>query len=203
MAETYEFLRVDRAPDGIVTVTFDRPPVNAMSQQAMLEITACFRSFADEKETRVVILTAAGERAFMAGVDLADRPQAPPPPSRMLDSGTVARECFWAVYDCAAPVIGAINGPALGAGLAVASMCDVIIASERAKFALPEIDVGLLGGGTHLFRLVGSQYQLRRMMYTGIRVDAKDMARFGCIEAVVPPDELLPTARALAQDIAK
>lgn len=203
MSESYEFVRIERDADGVALVTFDRPPVNAMSQQAMLELTDAFRGFADDQDTRVAILTSAGERAFMAGVDLADRPQGPPPASRRLDTGTVARECFWAVYDCAVPVIGAINGPALGAGLAIASMCDIVVASEKARFALPEIDVGLLGGGTHLLRMVGSQYQLRRMMYTGVRVDAREMARFGCIEAVVAPEELIPTAQALAATIAK
>ena len=205
MAQTYESLRIEK--DGpIALVTFDRPPVNAMSRKSMLEIAAAFNSFKDDKDTRVAILTAAGERAFMAGVDLNERmdlehvPDAPAP--GMLDSGRIPRECFWAVYDCAVPVVGAINGPALGAGLAVASMCDILIASEKARFGLPEIDVGLLGGGTHLFRLVGSPYKLRRMMFTGQRIDGHEMMRYGAVEAVVPPDQLIPAARALAAEIA-
>lgn len=196
----YDFIRCEVA-EHIALVTYDRPPVNAMNRQAYQEFASFFRELGEDRDVRVAILTGAGERAFCAGADLTQPPPSPdePPP---LDAGLAARECFWAIYDCAVPVIGAINGPALGAGLAIAAVCDILIASERAVFGLPEINVGLLGGGRHLQRLVGS-YRMRRMMYTGLRASADDMYRFGCIETVVPHEQLMPEARALAEEIAE
>ncbi len=196
----YQFIRSE-VTDHIALVTYDRPPVNAMNRQAYLEFADFFRSLGDNREVRVAILTGAGERAFCAGADLNQPPPSPDEPAP-LDSGRSARDCFWAIYDCAVPVIGAINGPALGAGLAIAAVCDILIASERAVFGLPEINVGLLGGGRHLQRLVGP-YRMRRMMYTGLRATAEDMFRFGSIEKVVPHDQLIPEARELAAEIAE
>jgi enoyl-CoA hydratase len=196
---TYEYIRAE-VEDHVAMVTFDRPPVNALNRQAYDEITAFFRTLGDDREVRVAVLTGGGARAFCAGADLGPaqaRSDEPPP----LDSGLPVRDAFWAIYDCAVPVIGAINGAALGAGLAIAAVCDILIASERAVFGLPEINVGLLGGGRHLQRLVGP-YRMRRMMFTGLRASAEEMYRFGCVEQVVPHDQLIPAARTLAAEIA-
>jgi enoyl-CoA hydratase/carnithine racemase len=119
----------------------------------------------------------------------------------VLDPGVVPRECFFAISDCALPVIGAINGAAVGAGLALVASCDIIIASERARFAVPEINVGVLGGGRHLQRMIGV-YKTRKMFFTGEFLGPDEFHRLGAIEAVVPADELMPTARALAKEIA-
>ena len=112
-----------------------------------------------------------------------------------------AREAFHSILECSVPVIGAINGPALGGGLALVASCDMLIASERALVGLPEIDVGLLGGGRHTQRLFGV-YKARKMMYTGERLDAQELYRRGIVEKVVPPEQLMDEARAQAQVIA-
>jgi enoyl-CoA hydratase len=98
-------------------------------------------------------------------------------------------------------VIGAINGAAVGAGLCLVASCDILIASDRARFALTEINAGVLGGARHLQRLIGP-YKTRRMFFTGEFVQAEEFYRLGAVEAVVPPDELMSTARELASKIA-
>ena len=98
-------------------------------------------------------------------------------------------------------MIAAVNGPALGAGLGLVSSCDIIVASENAVFGLPEIDVGLMGGGKHTARIIPHSLT-RRMMLTGYRVPAEEMYRRGIIEACLPVDELLPYCMDMAAVIA-
>jgi enoyl-CoA hydratase len=202
-----DFVRIE-IEERVATVTFDRPPVNALDAQAFREIRDAFRSLGEGTEAHVAIFTAPGTRVFCAGVDLPDSARRQ---SRQLipedtiidalDPGVVPRECFFAVADCAVPVIGAINGAAVGAGLALVASCDVIIASENARFALPEINAGVLGGGRHLQRMIGA-YKTRKMFFTGEFVHASEFYRLGAVEDVVAADELMPTARALADEIA-
>jgi enoyl-CoA hydratase/carnithine racemase len=112
-----------------------------------------------------------------------------------------ARECFHSILECKKPVIAAINGPALGAGLGIAASCDILVAGESASIGLPEIDVGLMGGGRHAMRLFGHS-RARRMMLTGYRVSGAEMFRLGVAEACVPDDRLMDTAMDLARQIA-
>ena len=113
----------------------------------------------------------------------------------------MARDAMWAITDCAVPVIGAINGPALGAGLAFAACCDILIASDNARFGTTEINVGLLGASAHLSLLVG-RHKAREMFFTGEQVPAAELYRLGAVRSVVPLAELLDTARALALALA-
>jgi enoyl-CoA hydratase len=189
--------------DNIATVTVDRPPVNAVTRETMAEIRDAFRSLDERQDVRVAILTAAGDRAFIAGVDLKSV-DAPPPggATGALDPGRVARDAMWAITDCAVPVIGAINGPALGAGLALAACCDILIASDNATFGTTEINVGLLGASSHLSMLVG-RYKAREMFFTGEVVDASELYRLGAVRAVVSRKKLMPTATDLASSLAQ
>lgn len=196
-------LRVEIA-DHIATVTLDRPPVNAIDTASMVDIAEIFTSFADRRDVRVAIFTAAGDRAFMAGVDLKSidaTTLAEVPPTRLVDPGKVARDAMWAITDCAVPVIAAVNGPAIGAGLAFAACCDMILAVEDATFGTTEINVGLLGASAHLKRLVGT-YKAREMFFTGELVPAAELHRLGAVRAVVPRGELMATARELASTLA-
>jgi enoyl-CoA hydratase len=194
----YQHFRVE-IRDHIALITFENPPVNAVSVSVRAEMPEVFRTTGHDPEVRVVIFTGAGERAFCGGTDVREFGQ-------FKGAAREAREIRWrecldAIYGCPAPVIGAINGPALGAGLALAAVCDLLIASEKAAFGLPEIRVGALGGGRHLARLV-PEMVMRRMMFTGVRLTAREMAHYGAVSQVVPPAELLPAARALANEIA-
>jgi len=191
--------------DYIATVTIDRPPVNAMNRQMFDEIQAAFDALNNRSEVRVAIFTGTG-KCFCAGADMKARSanlegQSAPRPGAMWAHSRAAREAFNAILECSVPVIGAINGPALGGGLALVASCDILIASENAVIGLPEIDVGLLGGGRHCQRLFGV-YKTRKMMYTGERIGAAELYRRGIVEKVVPPDQLLPEARGLAKHIA-
>lgn len=189
---------------GVAIVTFDRPPVNAIDDAAMAEMAAIFDGFNDDRDVRVAVLTAAGDRAFIAGVDLksvATRDPGELPPTRLVDSGLGARRAMWAITDCAVPVIAAVNGPAIGAGLAFAACCDIILAAEGATFGTTEINVGLLGASAHLSLLVG-RHKAREMFFTGELVPAAELHRVGAVRAVLPRDELLPAATELALQLA-
>jgi enoyl-CoA hydratase len=192
--------------DYIATVTIDRPPVNAMNRQMFDEIQAAFDALNNRPEVRVAIFTGAG-KCFCAGADMKARSaslegQQAPRPGGMWAHSRAAREAFNAILECSVPVIGAINGPALGGGLALIASCDMLIASEHAILGLPEIDVGLLGGGRHTQRLFGV-YKARKLMYTGERIGAAELFRLGIVEKVVAPEKLMDEARALAQVIAE
>lgn len=189
--------------DHVAVVTLDRPPVNAVDHATLAELTDAFRGLADERDVRVVVFTAAGERAFMAGLDLrAEPPGIADAATRFVtDPGLAAREPMWAIVDCPVPVIGAINGPALGAGLAFAACCDILVAAEHATFGTTEINVGLLGASAHLSRMVG-RYKAREMFFTGEQVSAGELHRLGVVRAVVPGAELLATAHELAATLA-
>jgi len=198
-----EFVRVE-IEQHIATVTFDRPPVNAVDAEANRQIRDTFDELGRNRDVRVAIFTGAGDRAFIAGADLKARresPDTPLDPIYGLDPGRTVREGFWAVYDCPVPVIGAINGAAIGGGLVYASMCDILIASERARFSTTEINVGVLGAGSFLQRMVGP-YKARMLFFSGAFVTAQEMYRLGAVEEVVPHERLLPAARVLAAELA-
>lgn len=194
-----EFIKCD-VSDYIAVVTMDHPPVNAQNTQFHHEMMEVFDAISDMAEARVVVLTGAG-KIFSAGADIKARAERGSGPGVAWGHNRNARECFHAVMECRKPVIGALNGAALGAGLAVAASCDILVASETAVLGLPEINVGLLGGGRHTMRLFGHSLT-RRMMFTGYRVPADELYRLGIVEAVVPPDRLLETAMGFAREIA-
>jgi enoyl-CoA hydratase len=191
--------------DHIATVTLDRPPVNAVDSATFAEIREVFGGFNDDRDVRVAIFTAAGDRAFMAGVDLrsvGSRDRGPDIPASLItDPARQARDAMWAITDCAVPVIGAINGPALGAGLAFAACCDILVAADSARFGTTEINVGLLGASAHLSLLVG-RHKAREMFFTGEQVSASELYRLGAVRAVVPRDRLLDEALTLAHELA-
>lgn len=193
----------------IATVTLDRAPVNALDSGAIRELTATFNNLARSTEASVIVFTAAGERIFCAGIDLKDSARRhacelveDDTTIDLLDPGAVIRDCFWAIMDCPLPVIAAVNGRAIGAGLVLAACCDMIIAADHVTFSVPEIKAGVLGGARHLQRMVGP-FKTRKMFFTGEPETAQEFYRLGAVEAVVPSDKLLETAQELAASIAR
>lgn len=186
--------------DYIAQVTMDRPPVNALSQEFQEEMMLVFDTISDRDDVRVAVLTGAGKH-FCAGADIKSRAGSERQPGDGWQHSRRAREAFHSIVECKVPVIGAINGSALGAGLAIAASCDILIAAENCALGLPEINVGLLGGGRHAMRLFGHS-KARRMMFTGQRLDGRELYRLGVVEACVPADQLMDTAMALAKEIA-
>lgn len=187
--------------DHIALVTLDAPPVNAQSTQMIEEITLTMDQIGERSDIRVAVLTGAG-RIFSAGADIKDRQRIATSQGGQAGAhARRARETYYSVMECTKPVICALNGPALGAGLALAASCDILVASETACLGLPEIDVGLMGGGRHAMRLFGHS-RLRRMMLTGYRVQGSELYRLGIVEACVPSERLMDEAMEIARTIA-
>jgi len=155
---------------------------------------------ARDRDTSVVILTGAGRRAFCAGLDLNEFLAARPEDDAQ--RAKVVRTSFAAIRHAEVPVIAAVNGPALGAGAVFASVCDIRIASDTARFGMPEINVGRCGGGAHMGRHL-PQGLLRQMFFTGEPIDAKAALACGFVQEVVAPEALMPRARELAEVIAR
>jgi enoyl-CoA hydratase len=185
--------------DGVAVVTLDRPPVNALNRALRAAIVTAFDALSERDDVRCVVLTGAG-RVFCAGADLKDRPDAQTQ-GDFLAHNRITRETTNAIRECAKPVIAAVNGAALGAGLGLMAACDILYACEEASFAMPEIDVGLAGGAAMLKTLVGRS-TLRRMMLTGDRLSARDFLSRNVLEDVLPAAELMPVAMAMARRIA-
>lgn len=185
--------------DYIALVTMNRPPVNALSRAMRRRIVEVFDEISERDDVRVAVLTGAG-KMFCAGADLKDRPDANRK-GDFLDHNRVTRETTNAIRECTKPVIAAVNGPALGAGMGLMAACDIFYASEDAVFAMPEINVGLAGGASMLRTILGRSLS-RRMFYTGMKVSAAELYRRGVIEACTKPEDLLPEAMKLAEEIA-
>jgi enoyl-CoA hydratase len=187
----------------VAEVVIDRPPANALARSTYRELKVAFDGFRERDDISAVILTGSGERVFCGGRDIKDLQveRSQPPTVDVGDPLRLAREAFWAVRHCAVPVICAVNGAAVGAGLALVAVSDIALASETATFALTEIDVGVLGAASFAQWMVGPS-KARRMLYTAERVPASEIFRRGGLESVCPPDELMTQARSLADTIA-
>jgi enoyl-CoA hydratase len=190
---------IDLDVDGhVATITLNRPPVNALSFAMMQALIEALRTVDARDDVRAVVLTGAG-RCFSAGVDLKEQLQA-------LEAGrpgpaSVGPAMYDALLNGRKPTIAAINGPALGAGVGISASCCILVASETARYGLPEIDVGMLGGARHAMRVLGHS-TVNRMLLTGHQLDAAELYRRGVVEACLPPAGLLPYARAIAVEIA-
>jgi len=183
--------------DGIGEVVIDRPPVNALDVKSWFELASTLRGLGDDPAVRVVVVRAEG-KGFCAGVDIKEL-QAEPDAIVGVNRGCY--EAFAAVYDCAVPVIAAVQGFCLGGGVGLAGNADIVIASDDATFGLPEVDRGALGAATHLARLV-PQHRMRAMVYTGQTATAAELHAFGSVMAVTPRAQLRDTAMKVARDIA-
>ncbi len=192
-------LRLEVA-DYIAVVTIDNPPVNAQPPALMAEVMEIFDSLSDRDDVRVAILTGTG-KMFSAGADLKNRPGPDAPPGTMWGRMRMAREAMYSIMECRKPVIAAINGPAMGAGFGLASVCDILVASDNAFMNLPEIDVGLMGGVRHAMRLFPHSI-VSKMVLTGYRVSGEELHRLGVTVACPTLEELMPTCMELARNIA-
>jgi enoyl-CoA hydratase len=184
----------------IITVTLDAAPVNVLTLERYRRIQEVFDEISRMDDVHCAILTAKGSKAFCAGLDLNEflASTVEQDPAR----AAVVRSAFKAIRFCSIPVIAAINGPALGAGAVLCAVSDIRIASEKATFAMPEINVGRCGGGAHMGRLLPPG-MLRMMYFTGEPISAWEAHRVGLVEQVVIPRRLLPAAFELAETISK
>ena len=183
--------------NGIAEIIMNNPPVNAFGPEQLEALAREVTSAGDDEAMRVVILRAEG-RGFCAGIDIKSLTASPDSITAVNRS---AFNAFEAVHKCKVPVVAAVHGFALGAGAAIVGACDVVFAAEGTQFGLPEIKVGMLGGASHMLRLLPLA-KVRAMYFTGEPIDAGEMYRLGAVEAVTSPDNLKGTAYEFAEKIA-
>jgi enoyl-CoA hydratase len=188
---------------GTAVVTLNRPEaMNALSKALRAELFRVMTALDADDSVKVVILTGAGDRAFTAGLDLKELGSAPGALSAANAEGADENPVK-AIETCRKPVIGAINGVAITGGFEVALACDILIASDRARFADTHARVGVMPGwglSQKLSRTIGIS-RAKELSMTGNFLDAKTAADWGLVNRVVPADELMAQARALARDI--
>ncbi|HTR62389.1 MAG TPA: enoyl-CoA hydratase-related protein, partial [Candidatus Binataceae bacterium] len=183
----------------ISTATVNRPnALNALNREVLEDLTRIVREIRHDPSVRVLIITGAGDRAFVAGADIAAMSEMST--AEGLDFSHLGHRVLSSLEDLPIPVIAAVNGFALGGGTELALACDLVIASEKARFGQPEINLGLIpgfGGTQRLAHRIG-QAKARELVMTGDMIDAKTALTLGLANQVVAPEELIKTARALA-----
>lgn len=191
--------------DGVATITMNRPDaMNALSRALRAELAEAVKAINADPEIRVVILTGAGTRAFTAGLDLKEL-GSDASALGAANATTADLNPVKAIESCSKPVIGAINGVAITGGFELALACDVLIASENARFADTHGRVGIMPGwglSQKLSRLIGL-YRAKELSLSGNFLDAQTAERWGLVNRVVPADELLSAARKLAADMSQ
>jgi len=185
--------------DGIRLITLDQPPVNALTVRGWLDLAAALDAASADDQTRVVVLRATG-KGFNAGVDIKEM-QTTTGFEALLGANRGCYAAFKAVYECAVPVIAAVNGFCVGGGVGLVGNADVVVASDDAYFGVPEVDQGALGAATHMARLV-PQHLMRTLYFTARTIAARELLTHGSVYAVVPRDALDETALELAREIA-
>ena len=181
--------------EGVLELVMDNPRVNALSIADTKAIAELLDGVKHRPEITAVILTATG-RGFCAGVDIKEM-QSMPGHEGILGVNRACAEAFRAVYECAVPVVCAVNDFCLGTGIGLAGSADIVLAAEGVKFGLPEVDNGALGAATHLGRLVPEKH-LRWMLYSCEPVSAEQLQEWGTVLDVVPAGELMDRAREIA-----
>jgi enoyl-CoA hydratase len=189
--------------DGICIITIDRPKVlNALNAQTVGEISEAFEAVRGDASVRAVILTGAGEKAFVAGADINELAKMTPITGK--ETAERGQRALRDIEMFPKPVIAAVNGFALGGGCELALACHIRIASENAQLGLPEVTLGIIpgyGGTQRMVRLLGKGKALE-MICTGDRIGAAEAERIGLVNKVVPADQLMAAAEEMARKMA-
>ena len=191
-------INYDIDSNGVLELVMDNPPVNALGIADTDQLATIFESVAKNLDVKVAILTAVG-KGFCAGVDIKEIENLPSNEG-ILRINKSCFDAFASVYECAVPVIVAVNDFCLGSGVGLAGAADIVIAAQGAQFGLPEVDNGALGALTHLTRLVPQQ-RARQMLYTCETAGAEELKGYGSVYEVVSPERLLTFAREIAMKI--
>ncbi|MCA2977720.1 MAG: enoyl-CoA hydratase/isomerase family protein [Myxococcaceae bacterium] len=199
---TLEFVTL--AFDGpVALVTIDRPKaLNALNAQVLQELDQALGLAAAHADTRALILTGEGGKAFVAGADIAEMAQYTP--AQALAFSAKGHQVMARLEALPFPTIAAVNGFALGGGLELALACDLLYASEKAKLGLPEVSLAVIpgfGGTQRLMRAVG-KLRARELIFTGEAIDAAKAKEIGLALEVLPHDALLPRCKEIAHTIA-
>ncbi len=198
----YQTLLVD-VHNRVAKVVVNRPEkLNALNAVAKEELRECFVSLRDDDGVAAVVCTGAGDKSFVAGTDIGELRELNGASGR--EFALRGQEVFGLIEDLGKPVIAAINGYALGGGCELALACHFRLASEKARFGQPEINLGVIpgyGGTQRLARLIGKGRALE-MILTGAQIDAQEAYRIGLVNGVFPAAELIPRAQAMGERLA-
>lgn len=202
----YECIKVEKA-DKLATVTLNRPDsLNAVNPQLHHELERIWVDLSEDSDVNAILLTGGG-KAFCAGGDvkgMAARSGGEEKQRRFNLSPAGGRRLIQNLLDVEQPIIGAINGDAVGLGATIALFCDVIVASEKARFGDPHVRVGIVAGdgGAVIWPLLIGPARAKEFLMRGHLVNGAEAAKMGLVNYAVPPEEVLPKARALAQELA-
>jgi len=185
--------------DQIALITIDNPPMNAVCKEMLDELDSGLEEIHDE-DVRIVIVTGEGN-AFVAGADIKEMKDMDPKEAR--EFSRRGQKIFNKLQDLSLPVIGAVNGYALGGGLELALSCDLIVASEEALFGQPEVGLGIIPGFGGTYKLEDSigEARAKELIFTGRKIDAERAREWGLVNRVVESDETLSKAQKIAEDI--
>lgn len=186
--------------DRVATVLLSRAPVNAQNRQMRLDLISALDQLNENDDVQAIILAGAG-KCFSAGADLKERPQILSQPGGYSEHNRIVRLACDALLECKKPVIAAVHGAAIGAGCVLPLVCDILVVSDDAFFAMTEVDYGMAGGVRHVMRALG-QSNARLMIYTARRFSGADMYRMNAASACVPREKLMDEARQIASEIA-
>ncbi|HEX3030946.1 MAG TPA: enoyl-CoA hydratase [Bacillota bacterium] len=189
--------------EGVGIIIINNPPVNAFTLDVREQLSQVLEQVELNQDIRALVVTGAGEKCFVAGADIKDFPNQIASGPR--ENATIYRNMFAYLENNPRPVIGAINGLALGGGCELALACDIRIAGEKAMIGLPEVNLAIipgLGGVQRLTRLVGAA-KAKELVFTGEPVTAQEALRIGLVNRVVPHGEVLSEAVKLAKKLAK
>ena len=187
---------------GIALLSINNPKsLNALNSATLQELNDCLKSLQVRKDIRVVIVTGAGPKAFVAGADISEMVNATPAEGRAM--ALLADEAFSRLEKMPQVTIAAVNGYALGGGCELAMACDIRIAAESAVFGQPECGLGIIpgfGGTQRLARLIGKG-RAKELIFTCDKIDAQEAYRVGLVNKVVPAEELMDACRKMAAKI--
>jgi enoyl-CoA hydratase len=190
--------------EGIATLTINRPQaLNALNRATMADLSAAIEELERDTSTRCVILTGAGDRAFVAGADINEL-RTIAGAAEGAEFAARGQALFFRIENLNKPVIAAINGYALGGGCELAMACDIRLAADSARLGQPEVNLGIIpgyGGTQRLPRLVGKG-RAKWLILSGDMISAQEALRIGLVDFVVPAAQLMATARELAQQVA-
>lgn len=186
--------------DNIAEVVMNHPPVNSITVGDTWRIRDIFKELSENENLRCIIFTAEG-KGFNAGIDIKEM-QSVEGWDHLLGSGEACYAAFHAIYSCPIPVIAAVNDFCMGLGVGLVASCDIIIASEKARFGLPEVDNGALGCASHLAKLVAPM-KLREMSLTCKPATAAELHAWGSVAYLTAPEDLMDKAREVAANIAR
>jgi enoyl-CoA hydratase len=197
----YEVIRFE-VENSVAVITLNRPPMNPLNNQAFQDLANAAYELEANPTVKAVIITGAGDRAFSAGADIKE--MALLTPVELYTFCQASLTAFTRLENLGKPVIAAVNGLALGGGTELALSCDFRIAADNAKFAQPEINLGMMpgaGGTQRLPRLIGAS-KAKELVFLGEMIDASTAERLGLVNQVVPAASLMEAARALASKLA-